>query len=74
MTADAWSRRERWLWSAWFGLVTVLLGAYLLAAYMNEGVLDTKILLIFIAHVLGLCTASIVCDERAHNDSGRRAL
>lgn len=54
MTTGAWTRRERWLWLAWFGVVAVLLGAYLLTAYVSEGVLDIKLLLVFIAHVLGL--------------------
>jgi hypothetical protein len=56
-----WSRRERVFWAIGFGFIAAVLGVYLLLRYLDHGLLDVKIALIFGANVLGL----IYCIYRA---------
>jgi hypothetical protein len=54
MTSSITSRRQKWLWCVLFGLLTVLLGAYLVAAHLSQKPFEFDIFLYFCVNALGL--------------------
>ena len=51
-TGGIYSRRERWLANLLYGILTALLGTYLTARYVLDGVIELKLVGVFCVMVV----------------------